>query len=51
MQEAAYTLVRLVQEFKTIESRDPGPWIEGLSLACMSKNGAKVAMKAAESFD
>ena len=44
MIEAAYTIARLVQEFQSIESKDSEPWIEGLSLALMSKNVAKVKM-------
>lgn len=44
MREVAYVLVRMVQEFKSIESKDDGPWIEQLSMACRSKNGAKVVM-------
>ncbi|KAI9786116.1 MAG: hypothetical protein M1839_007526 [Geoglossum umbratile] len=41
--EASYTLVRLVQEFRTLESRDPGPWTEKLALTCACGNGALVA--------
>jgi cytochrome P450 len=42
--EASYVTVRLVQEFSRIESRDPGPWMEGLTLTCASKNGVKVGL-------
>ena len=42
--EAGYTTVRLMQEFKAIESRDPGPWEESLTLTCASRNGAQVAL-------
>ncbi|KAH0542844.1 hypothetical protein FGG08_002798 [Glutinoglossum americanum] len=42
--EASYTLVRLVQEFKSLESRDPEPWKEQLTLTCSSGNGALVAL-------
>ena len=31
--EASYTTVRLCQAFSGIESRDPGPWKEGLTLS------------------
>lgn len=42
--EASYTLVRLVQEFRDLESRDPEPWKEKLALTCASGNGALVAL-------
>ncbi|KAJ4376485.1 hypothetical protein N0V83_001769 [Neocucurbitaria cava] len=40
--EASYVTVRLVQEFKEMESRDPGPWEESLTLTLSSLNGTKV---------
>lgn len=43
LNEATYTLARLVQTTDSLESRDPRPWIEGLSMACTSANGAEVA--------
>lgn len=42
--EASYTTVRLMQEFKTLESRDPEPWTEFLTLTCTGLNGCKVSM-------
>lgn len=42
--EASYVTVRLVQEFSNIESRDPRPWQEGLTLTCCSLNGVKVGL-------
>lgn len=42
--EASYTTVRILQKFKNLESRDPGPWVEGLTLTLASKNGCKVAL-------
>lgn len=42
--EAGYTTVRLMQEFKALESRDPGPWEEALTLTCASRNGTQVAL-------
>ena len=42
--EAGYTIVRLLQTFARIESRDPEPWCEGLHLTLSSGNGVKVAM-------
>lgn len=42
--EASYVTVRLVQEFSKIESRDPEPWIEGLTLTLCSYNGVKVGV-------
>ncbi|MCJ1306625.1 hypothetical protein MMC25_000268 [Agyrium rufum] len=40
--EASYTIIRILQEFKGIESRDPRPWMESLTLTCTSLNGAQV---------
>jgi hypothetical protein len=40
--EVAYTTVRLLQEFKSVEIRDPEPWREALTLTCASANGTKV---------
>ena len=42
--EAGYTIVRLVQSFERIESRDPTPWLENLHLTLSSGNGTKVAL-------
>ena len=42
--EASYVTVRLVQEFERLESRDSGPWREGLTLTCCSLNGTKVGL-------
>jgi cytochrome P450 len=42
--EASYVTVRLVQEFSAIESRDPGDWVEGLTLTLCSLNGTKVGL-------
>lgn len=42
--EASYTTVRLCQTFSNIESCDPEPWIEMLTLTAVSRNGAKVAL-------
>ena len=42
--EASYTTIRLCQAFKGIESRDPEPWRESLTLTCTSLDGAKVAL-------
>lgn len=47
MNLTTYTLVRLVQNFQSIESRDSNDWVEEIHLACTSHNGAKVVMKAA----
>ena len=43
--EASYTLIRLLQEFSALESKDPRPWAEGLTLTLCSKNGVKVVLK------
>lgn len=42
--EASHTTVRLCQAFGGIESRDPEPWRENLTLTCVSLGGAKVAL-------
>lgn len=47
MNLTTYVLVRLVQAFQSIESRDERDWVEGLHLACTSANGAKIVVKAA----
>ncbi|KAF2093250.1 cytochrome P450 52A12 [Rhizodiscina lignyota] len=43
--EAAYVTVRLAQQYKTVESRDDGPWVEGYSITLCSGNGTKVALR------
>lgn len=45
--EAAYVVVRMAQEFQTIESADPGPWEEALALSLHSRNGVRVRLKRA----
>lgn len=42
--EASYTTMRLMQEFKQIESRDPEPWREFLTLTCVGAGGCKVSL-------
>ena len=42
--ETAYVLVRLVQEFARVESCDPLPWSELLSLTLSSGNGVHVRL-------
>ncbi|KAF2708526.1 cytochrome P450 52A1 [Pleomassaria siparia CBS 279.74] len=45
--ETAYTVVRLMQEFATMESRDDDDvWKEKLSITCTSLGGAKVGLTA-----
>lgn len=44
MTEATYTMIRLVQAFKGIESRDVGPWEERITMTFASYNGTKVAL-------
>ncbi|KAF5865893.1 hypothetical protein ETB97_001961 [Aspergillus alliaceus] len=43
--EAGYVTVRLAQQFSVLESRDPGPWEENLTLTLCSRNGAKVSFR------
>ena len=42
--EAAYVTVRLIQRFEGIESKDPEPWREKLSLTCCGLGGCKVVL-------
>ena len=42
--EASYTTIRLLQEFKGIESRDKEPWRESLTLTCAGLGGAEVVL-------
>jgi len=42
--EAGYTIVRLLQKFEKIESRDPEPWMENMHLTLSSGNGVQVAL-------
>lgn len=42
--EASYVTTRILQEFASIESRDPGPWQEAITLTLASANGTKVAL-------
>jgi cytochrome P450 len=42
--EVSYVTVRLAQEFEKLESRDPGPWEESLTLTLCSRNGTKVCL-------
>ena len=43
--QASYVTIRLMQELEALESRDPNPWIEKLSLTCTGFGGCKVAPK------
>ena len=45
--EISYIVVRLLQDFKHIESRDPEPWKDELTLTYKNANGAKVAFSVA----
>jgi cytochrome P450 len=42
--EAGYCIVRIMQEFGAMESRDNRPFEEALTLTLASFNGAKVAL-------
>ncbi|KAL4907930.1 hypothetical protein BDW74DRAFT_113814 [Aspergillus multicolor] len=42
--EVSYVLVRMAQEFRALQSMDPGPWEEALALTLCSRNGAKVCL-------
>lgn len=42
--EAAYVTVRLAQEFKGLDNRDPDAWVEGLTLTLSPLNGTLVSL-------
>lgn len=42
--EAQYVTVRLMQNFRRIECRDPEPYMEKLTATCCSFNGTKIAL-------
>ncbi|KIW19150.1 hypothetical protein PV08_03442 [Exophiala spinifera] len=42
--EASYVLVRMVQNLAAIETADPHPWEESLTLTLCSRNGVKVRL-------
>ncbi|KAL4966001.1 cytochrome P450 [Aspergillus stella-maris] len=42
--EVSYVVVRMAQEFRDLESRDPEPWKEKLALTLCSMNGTKVCL-------
>jgi cytochrome P450 len=42
--EASYVLVRMAQEFKSVESRDDRPWTEDLKLTAANLHGCRVAL-------
>lgn len=42
--EASYTIVRMCQTFVELQSRDHGPWREGLGLTLCSGEGTKVGL-------
>ena len=42
--EASYTVVRLLQEFDRIETRDDQPWVEKLAVTVSNLHGTKVAL-------
>jgi len=44
LKKVSYVIVRLVQQFERVESRDPLQWQERLSLTCFSRNGVKIGL-------
>lgn len=42
--EASYTTIRLMQKFKSIESRDDRPWMEWLTLTVAIDQGTIVGL-------
>jgi len=43
--EASYVIVRMIQSFAAMESRDDRPWMEFHTLAVCSRNGVQVAAR------
>lgn len=43
--EVSYTLIRFLQVFPNIVSRDPRPWLEVIGISLSNGNGAKVAFE------
>lgn len=43
--EATYVLLRMAQEFETIEAADDKPWAENLAIALDVASGCKVKLK------
>lgn len=43
--EASYVLVRLLQGFEVLESRDSEPWREKLTIVCSGLGGCKVSLQ------
>ena len=42
--EISYIIIRLLQEYSSIESRDSEPWRESMQLTCINFGGCKVAL-------
>lgn len=42
--EVGYVTVRMAQTFRLLESRDPRPWEESLTLTLCSRNGTRVCL-------
>ncbi|KAF1730573.1 Cytochrome P450 52A12 [Beauveria bassiana] len=45
--EALYVIIRFAQEFETIKTTDPSPWIESLTLTVASANGVEASLNRA----
>lgn len=43
--EASYVLVRMLQEFRLLETADSLPWEESLTLTLCSRNGVRVRLR------
>ncbi|KUJ17437.1 n-alkane-inducible cytochrome P450 [Mollisia scopiformis] len=43
--QISYTLIRLFQEFKAIESRDERPWLESIKLTMCNGNGVILSLR------
>lgn len=49
--EVSYVLIRMLQEYKTLEARDSQPWTESLTLTVCSENGVKVGVTPARAYN
>lgn len=45
LMEVSFTLIRFLQVFSNLKSRDPRPWLEAIGISLSNGNGAKVAFE------
>jgi len=44
LSEISYTVFRILQEFKAIQSRDDKPWVENMKLTMSNANGVVIGL-------